>query len=86
MRDKLKQSADLLRKAFDERKSGGDGSASIVIACGYILDEIRDIDTRLRRIEQPDLDPVCKCHERDGSYTCDYCKSQGHYGHMERKA
>lgn len=27
---------------------------------------------------------VCTCHERDSSFTCDYCKSQGHYGHMER--
>ena len=27
----------------------------------------------------------CECHERDGSYTCDYCKSQGYYGHMENK-
>ena len=28
----------------------------------------------------------CTCHERDGSYTCDHCKSQGLYGHMEKIA
>ena len=27
---------------------------------------------------------ACTCHERDGSYACDYCKSQGIRGHMER--
>lgn len=26
----------------------------------------------------------CTCHERDSSYTCDYCKSLGQYGRMER--
>ena len=26
----------------------------------------------------------CTCHERDGSYSCDYCKSQGIRGHLER--
>lgn len=25
----------------------------------------------------------CTCHERDSSYTCDVCKAQGFYGHME---
>jgi len=25
----------------------------------------------------------CTCHERDSSYTCDACKSEGFYGHME---
>lgn len=25
----------------------------------------------------------CTCHERDSSQTCDYCKSQGLFGHME---
>ena len=28
----------------------------------------------------------CECHERDGSYTCQYCKDEyGLYGHMEQK-
>ena len=35
--------------------------------------------------EQSATQPKCRCHDRDGSYTCDYCKSQGFYGHMERK-
>ena len=26
----------------------------------------------------------CECHERDGSYVCEYCRSQGLRGHMER--
>lgn len=25
----------------------------------------------------------CACHERDGSYTCAYCKRFGYYGHCE---
>ena len=25
----------------------------------------------------------CECHERDSSYVCDYCHSQGLRGHME---
>ena len=25
----------------------------------------------------------CECHERDSSYVCEYCRSQGHRGHME---
>lgn len=25
----------------------------------------------------------CECHERDGSYTCDACKEEGYFGHME---
>ena len=27
----------------------------------------------------------CTCHERDSSVTCDFCKAQGYYGHMEVK-
>lgn len=27
----------------------------------------------------------CECHERDSSYTCDKCKKEGFYGHMEQK-
>lgn len=27
----------------------------------------------------------CECHERDSSYTCDYCKRKGLYGHMEKR-
>lgn len=26
----------------------------------------------------------CTCHERDGSYVCDYCFAQGHRGHMQK--
>lgn len=26
---------------------------------------------------------VCTCHERDSSYVCDYCYSQGYRGHMQ---
>lgn len=26
----------------------------------------------------------CECHERDGSYSCDFCKTKGVYGHMEK--
>jgi hypothetical protein len=25
----------------------------------------------------------CTCHERDSSFTCPLCKSEGYYGHME---
>ena len=25
----------------------------------------------------------CECHERDSSYTCDACKEEGYFGHME---
>ena len=27
----------------------------------------------------------CTCHERDSSFTCDVCKAEGTYGHMEEK-
>lgn len=27
----------------------------------------------------------CTCHERDGSFSCPYCKTQGIYGHCESK-
>jgi hypothetical protein len=27
----------------------------------------------------------CTCHERDSSRTCSYCKTQGFYGHMEKR-
>jgi len=26
----------------------------------------------------------CTCHERDSSYVCEYCYSQGHRGHMQK--
>lgn len=26
---------------------------------------------------------ACECHERDGSYVCEFCRSQGLRGHME---
>ena len=26
---------------------------------------------------------VCTCHERDGSFVCEYCYSQGYRGHMQ---
>lgn len=26
----------------------------------------------------------CTCHERDSSYSCDFCKRNGIKGHMER--
>ena len=29
-------------------------------------------------------EPHCECHDRDGSYVCEYCRSQGLRGHMER--
>jgi len=29
------------------------------------------------------MTPRCTCHERDSSYTCDVCKAEGYYGHME---
>lgn len=39
---------------------------------------------------EPEFDPYrpfdsrnCQCHERDDSFTCDYCKTFGHYGYME---
>ena len=25
----------------------------------------------------------CECHERDSSFLCEYCRSQGYRGHME---
>lgn len=25
----------------------------------------------------------CTCHERDSSYACEFCKSNGVFGHME---
>jgi len=27
---------------------------------------------------------ICECHERDSSYTCSYCQSQGYFGHMQQ--
>lgn len=27
----------------------------------------------------------CTCHERDSSFTCQSCKTDGYYGHVERK-
>lgn len=34
--------------------------------------------------EQLQVPPArCTCHERDSSYVCDYCRSQGHRGHMQ---
>jgi len=38
--------------------------------------------------EEPGTDEEadqCECHERDSSYTCDYCKRKGLYGHMEKR-
>jgi len=32
----------------------------------------------------PKREPHCECHERDGSYVCEYCYSQGIRGHMEK--
>lgn len=29
------------------------------------------------------LETKCTCHERDSSYVCDYCYSQGFRGHMQ---
>ena len=29
-------------------------------------------------------DETCTCHERDGSYACEFCRSQGVRGHVER--
>lgn len=29
------------------------------------------------------LGTYCTCHERDGSYVCSHCYSQGHRGHMQ---
>lgn len=37
----------------------------------------------MARVMKSEPEPHCECHERDSSYTCDYCKSQGEYGHME---
>lgn len=31
-------------------------------------------------------EPHCECHERDGSYVCEYCRSQGLRGHMEKNS
>lgn len=51
-----------------------------------------EIQIAVRNIDPDDLDHgdfctcrfcACQCHERDSSYTCDYCKSQGRKGHME---
>lgn len=30
--------------------------------------------------------PKCECHERDGSYVCAYCYSQGYRGHMQQES
>lgn len=34
--------------------------------------------------ERTDVEQECSCHERDGSYRCEFCRSQGMRGHMER--
>ncbi len=26
---------------------------------------------------------TCACHERDSSFVCDFCRSQGYKGHMQ---
>jgi len=35
---------------------------------------------------KPTPEPHCECHERDGSYVCEYCRSQGLQGHMEKNS
>ncbi len=35
------------------------------------------------RVDEPAEAKHCTCHERDGSYACDYCYKQGHRGHMD---
>ena len=34
----------------------------------------------------PKLPDMCTCHERDGSFSCPWCKSRGIYGHCEERA
>lgn len=40
------------------------------------------VATWLRRLANSLPEP-CTCHERDSSYTCDVCKQEGAWGHME---
>jgi hypothetical protein len=35
-------------------------------------------------IQREGIGEACTCHERDGSYVCDYCYAQGHRGHMQK--
>jgi len=32
---------------------------------------------------EPFAGRVCTCHERDGSFVCEYCQAQGLKGHMQ---
>jgi len=38
----------------------------------------------IREILNPKIETLCECHERDSSYTCSYCQSQGYFGHMQQ--
>ena len=48
---------------------------------------IRDLETVIyaaspQPLKMPVNNYVCTCHERDGSYACDVCKSLGQLGRM----
>lgn len=46
-----------------------------------------DIELIIQREAGDELDETddgCTCHERDGSYMCEYCYSQGLRGHMQK--
>lgn len=43
-------------------------------------------DATPQPVESGDAPQHCECHERDSSYVCEYCRSQGFRGHMEAAA
>ena len=48
------------------------------------LDEVAMNAAGWYRKDEPAKTDVCTCHERDSSYVCDYCYSQGYRGHMQK--
>ena len=61
-------------------KSMAAGSAmqnALILRAEYAMDLVQAF-----RNAAPE--PHCECHERDGSYVCEYCRSQGLRGHMEK--
>lgn len=65
----------------------------VVKALKFVTDDDSCIHGRLRDLmesleSEPMVEPEkpvqkCECHERDSSYVCDYCYSQGLRGHMQ---
>lgn len=56
-------------------------AATIHPEADYLPESVKD---EVREWAAPDRELVCTCHERDNSYVCQFCYSQGFRGHMQR--